>query len=167
MASPLRLHHSCELRWLPGTLSSSTPMSTTKKLLFLQFTQEKPGVRSGLFHNLPFIQGDYASQNSPSSWWSCLCCFSALSMAPCHISSPEVNSFECPYFSERYLSRIDTIWIARDLATKVPKIEIFPKTFSDPNPVNLIYKRKSSTFRWRLNKTVSQKEAIVEDLFGK
>lgn len=69
------------------------------------------------------------------------------------------------YFSERHksFSRIDMVLILRDLVTKISKVEILPKIFSDRNSVSLIYKRKPCTYRWRLNETLLQKEAIVDD----
>lgn len=53
--------------------------------------------------------------------------------------------------------------ISTNLANKISKVSILPKSFSDHNPVHLLLKRKISHFRWRLNETILQKEKVIED----
>lgn len=51
--------------------------------------------------------------------------------------------------------------ISNNLITKISKVEILPKHFSDHNPVSIVYNIKSSSFRWKPN-DILQKEVIVE-----
>lgn len=46
------------------------------------------------------------------------------------------------HLSERYksFSRIDTIWILKNVTTKVSKVEILSNSFSDHNPMSLVIK---------------------------
>lgn len=66
--------------------------------------------------------------------------------------APQENTYVFQKDAGLFFSRIDTIWISRDLATRFSKVEILPReVFANRNPVSLVYKRKSSSFRGTLN----------------
>lgn len=69
------------------------------------------------------------------------------------------------FYSERFksFSRIDMIWILLNLANKIIKVNISPKTFSDHNPVSIITKLSSRSFRWRLNEAILKREDLLEE----
>lgn len=54
----------------------------------------------------------------------------------------------------------DMFGIAKSLASNFHKVKILPKTFSDYNPVTLLFKKQNHFFKWRLNEILLQKETV-------
>lgn len=57
---------------------------------------------------------------------------------------------------QRSFSGTLKIWMSKNMVTKNYKVEILLKSFSEHNPISLVYKTKSNYFRWRLNKMVQK-----------
>ena len=55
------------------------------------------------------------------------------------------------------------IWLSPNLVNKILNVEILPKTFSDHNPVQLVIKFYSKTYRWRLDEAILRKKEFIED----
>lgn len=55
------------------------------------------------------------------------------------------------------------IWISKKLANKISKMEILPKASFDHNPINLMPKRKSTIFKWRVNEGLLQKDLVMDN----
>lgn len=72
---------------------------------------------------------------------------------------------EFTYFSEpnQSASRLDGLWITKDLTLRVVKIEIQPKLLSDHIPVFLSLKGKERGHRrWRPNEALLNNEEIIQ-----
>uniref|UniRef100_A0A670HWB0 Reverse transcriptase domain-containing protein n=1 Tax=Podarcis muralis TaxID=64176 RepID=A0A670HWB0_PODMU len=69
------------------------------------------------------------------------------------------------YHSEpnQTMSRIDQIWVSKELTPRIQKIEIQAKVISDHNPIEMELKGfEERTFRWRLNDNIWDDQKFVE-----
>lgn len=62
------------------------------------------------------------------------------------------------YFSacKKSWTRIDMIWGSKVLTPLIKEVDIFPKVFSDHNPLICVIKKQRKTFKWRLNENILQ-----------
>ncbi|XP_033024457.1 uncharacterized protein LOC117057724 [Lacerta agilis] len=68
------------------------------------------------------------------------------------------------HYSEpnRSSGRIDYVWTSQEIADRVNKVEILPRTLSDHNPIYLEIKGERVQTRWRMNESLFNDQEIVE-----
>ena len=77
--------------------------------------------------------------------------------------NPSVKDFTHYNFSHKTHSRIDMIWVSKELTTCIKKVEIQPKTFSDHNSMVFILQgQQKSTFRWRVNEGLLKNSEVLQ-----
>lgn len=77
------------------------------------------------------------------------------------------KSRDYSFYSERHKtwSRIDTVWVTKELDTVTEKVEILSSSISDHNPILWQMKDGLQGFwKWRLNEDILDKSEIVNNL---